>query len=114
MKERFIRFWKSGLATDGNENDQAIAHSWTGRILGALTLIIIIFCLAVWITAFLLLKDRLFTESLSGNILTNLTCITFFGGLAFAIFTGALAGNLLRRAFWKMLVRKRSKKPYTR
>ena len=64
-------------------------------------------CLGLWITAFLLLKDRLFTETLAENVLTNLTCLTFFGGLVVAIFVGALAGNFLRRTFWKILIKRK-------
>jgi hypothetical protein len=52
----------------------------------------------------LLLKDQLVTETISGNSLIDLTCLVFFGGMVMAIIVGALAGNLLRRAFWKKLV----------
>ena len=107
MKDRFIRLWKSGKATINSQSDRVLERSCAGRIVSALTFIVIIICLALWITAFLLLKDRLFTETLTGNILTNLTCVTFFGGLVVAVFVGALAGNFLRRAFWKMLIRRR-------
>lgn len=106
MKKRFARLWKSGRQTVTSQADRALEHSCAGRIVSALTFIIVIFCLGLWITAFLLLKDRLFTETLSGNILTNLTCVTFFGGLVVAIFVSALAGNFLRRAFWKLLVKR--------
>ena len=106
MKNRFIQLWKSGKIIPNSQNNPALEHSCANRILSALTFIVIIVCLAIWITAFLLLKDRLFADNLSGNILTDLTCITFFGGLVIAIFTGALAGNFLRRVFWKMLIRR--------
>jgi hypothetical protein len=106
MKKRFARLWKSGKQTVSSQADRALEHSCAGRIVSALTFIVVIFCLGLWITAFLLLKDRLFTETLSGNILTDLTCVTFFGGLVIAIFVGALAGNFLRRAFWKLLVKR--------
>jgi hypothetical protein len=106
MKERFLRLWKSGTTID-SQNDPGLEHSCAGRILSALTLIVVVFCLALWITAFLLLKDRLFTQTLSGNILTDLTCLTFFGGLVIAIFVGAMAGNFLRRGFWKLVIGRR-------
>jgi hypothetical protein len=48
----------------------------------------------------------LFSQTLTGNVLTNMTCIVFFGGLLVALFVGALAGNFLRRTFWKMLVKR--------
>lgn len=105
MKKRFARLWKSGKQTVTSQADRALEHSCAGRIVSALTFIVVIFCLGLWITTFLLL-NRLFTKTLSGNVLTNLTCLTFFGGLVVAIFVGALAGNFLRRAFWKLLVKR--------
>jgi hypothetical protein len=107
MDNPFIRLWKYGKTTFGSLSDPGLDHSCAIRILNALTFIIVITCLGLWITVFLLMKDRLFTGTFSGNTLTNLTCLTFFGGLVIAIFVGALAGNSLRRAFWKMLIRRR-------
>jgi len=104
IKDRFTGLWKFGRRTVTSQADRALEHSCLGRIISALTFIVVIFCLGLWITAFILLKDQLFTETLSGSILTNLTCITFFGGLVIAIIIGALAGNLLRRFFWKLLI----------
>jgi hypothetical protein len=107
IKKRFIQLWKSSQATIRREHGSGLDRSCAGRILNSLTLIVIIICLGLWITAFLLLRDRLFTETLSGSILTDLTCLTFFGGLAVASFVGALAGNFLRRAFWKRFTQRR-------
>ena len=47
-------------------------------------------------------------KTLTGDVLTNLTCIAFFGGLILAVFVGAMAGNFLRRAFWKLLIQHRN------
>jgi hypothetical protein len=41
------------------------------------------------------------------TILIDLNCLTFFGGLVTALFIGALAANILRRAYWKILVRRK-------
>lgn len=98
--------WNSGKETAATHADRALEHSCAGRVVSALTFIVVVFCLGMWITAFILLKDQLFTKTLSGNVLTNLTCIVFFGGLVVALFIGAMAGNFLRRAFWKMLVKR--------
>jgi hypothetical protein len=106
VKRNLIQLWRSGKANFRSE-DPGLERSCTGRILSSLTFIVVIFCLALWITIFLLLKDRLFTETLSGNIFTNLTCLIFFGGLATAIFVGAQAGNFLRRTYWRRMTRKR-------
>jgi hypothetical protein len=105
MRARFNGLWKSGKAAAASQTDRALKHSCAGRVISALTFITTILCLGLWITAFLLFKDKLFSETISGNVFTNLTCIVFFGGLILAFFIGALAGNFLRRAFWKMLVK---------
>jgi hypothetical protein len=107
MKNRLTQWLRSDQPTPGGQEYPEVSRSCTGRILSALTFIVIIICLGLWITAFLLLKDRFFTDTLSGNLLTNLTCLTFFGGLVIALFIGGLAGNFLRREFWKMLLRQR-------
>jgi hypothetical protein len=107
MKLRLHRLWKINKKNIGLPDDPALRHSCAGRFINALTFIVIIICLGSWITAFLLLKDRLFSEALSENILTNLTCLTFFGGLAMSIFIGAWAGNTLRRIFWKRIIQRR-------
>jgi hypothetical protein len=106
MKDRFNRWWKSSRETMANQADQALAHSCAGRVVNALVLIVAILCLGLWITAFLLLKDRLFAETLTGNVLTNLTCLTFFGGLVLALLAGTMVGNFLRRVFWNLLTRR--------
>jgi hypothetical protein len=106
MKNRLNGLWKSGKETAASRADRALEHTCAGRVISALTFIVVVFCLGLWITVFLLLKDQLFMETLSGNVLTNLTCIIFFGGLIIAVFVGALAGNFLRRTFWKLLVKR--------
>jgi hypothetical protein len=104
MKKRLNRLWRSGKEIATSQADRALEHTCAGRVVSALAFIVVVFCLGLWITVFLLLKDQLFPQTLSGNVLTNLTCIVFFGGLVVALFVGALAGNFLRRAFWKLLV----------
>jgi hypothetical protein len=107
MNDWVSRIRRLGLGVGFSQPDWALKRSCAGRIVNALTFIVVIFCLGLWITTFLLLKDRLSTETISGNIFTNLTCISFFGGLAVAIFVGALAGNLLRQMFWRLLIRRK-------
>jgi hypothetical protein len=106
MNKGLKGLWKSGKETVANQADLALEHSCAGRVINALTFIVILLCLGLWITGFLQLKDDLVKQTVTGNVLTNLTCIVFFGGLVIALFVGALAGNFLRRAFWKMLVRR--------
>ena len=81
-------------------------NTCAGRMVSVMTFIAIIGCLGFWITLFLLVKDRLSTQTLSGNVVSNLTCVVFFGGLVLALFIGAMIGNFLRRAFWKWLVKR--------
>ena len=107
MKDWKNRFLGLGSGAAFSQSDWTLEQSCAGRIVSALTFIVIIICLGLWITAFILLKDRLSTGTLAGNVLTDLTCIIFFGGLTVAVFVGALAGNLLRRTFWKILVRRK-------
>ena len=107
MKNLINRLRRLGTGVVTSQTDWELERSCVGRIISALSFIVVIICLGLWITTFLLLKDRLFTETLAGNILTNLTCLTFFGGLVVAIFVGALAGNFLRRTFWEMLVKRK-------
>jgi hypothetical protein len=106
MLEMLNRWWKSSKETATSQTNRALEHTCAGRVISALTFIIVLFCLGMWITGFLLLKDQLFAQTLSGNVFTNLTCIVFFGGLVVALFVGALAGNFLRRTFWKLLVKR--------
>ena len=109
MKERLVRLWESGKQVAVSQNGQGLERTYAGRLVNALTFFIIIFCLAAWITIFLSIKEFLFAGTFSGNALTNLTCITFFGGLVLAIFAGAMAGNFLRRIFWKWLLKQKDR-----
>jgi hypothetical protein len=103
MKDRLARFWTRMTSSPGDQNDEELANSCAGRIVNAFTFIVILLCLALWITIFLVLKDHLVASSIAGNTLTDLTCVIFFGGLVIAIFIGALAGNFMRRTFWRKL-----------
>jgi hypothetical protein len=107
MRDWFTRQWKHGNEIDPADGDPALARSCAGRLISALTFIVVVFCLGCWITAFLLFRDGLFNAHVQGPVLTNLTCLTFFGGLIAAFFIGTMAGNYLRRSFWKALVRRR-------
>ena len=104
MKERIRRLWSSGKNTFASQADWTLERTCAGRIINTLTFLVVILCLGLWITAFLLLKDQLFAKTLTGSLLTDLTCLTFFGGLVIAILTGALVGNIVRRLFWKLLM----------
>ena len=106
MKNQIHRLWSSGKKTFASQADRALERTCAGRIINTLTFLVMILCLGLWITAFLLLKDQLFVGKLTGSLLTDLTCLTFFGGLVIAILVGALIGNFLRRLFWKLLTKR--------
>jgi hypothetical protein len=104
-----LRTWlqKIGmLAVNPMEAD--LQRTLIGRLVSALTFIAVVFCLGLWITAFLLFRQSDLQTAVSSNLFTNLSCITFFGGLVIAIGTGALVGNFLRRILWKWLMGPRS------
>jgi len=61
----------------------------------------------IWITGFLLFQDSGIRQEVSSSIFTDLSCITFFGGLAVAVGIGATLGNFLRRTFWEWLMRRK-------
>jgi len=105
LKKLLNKIWISGRKTAASQADRALEHSCAGRVVSAITFIVVVFCLGLWITFFLLLREKMFTQTLSSYLLTNVSCLVFFGGLVVALFIGALVGNFLRRAFWKMLVK---------
>lgn len=78
------------------------------RMVSALNFLVIIACLALWITTFILIQESSLHGEVSKNLFSNLTCIAFFGGLAVAIIIGALLGNLLRRSLWNLLIKYRN------
>jgi len=106
MRIQLQRLWESGKESVASQADQALEQPCAGRVVSALAFIVVILCIGLWITVFLILKDRLFTQTLPGNMLTNITCFVFFGGLVLALFIGALMGNFLRRTFWMILVKR--------
>ena len=107
MRNLFRRLKLFGKQNPTNQAEQELMNTCAGRMVSVMTFIVIIGCLGLWITLFLLVKDLLSTQTLSGNVVNNLTCVVFFGGLVLALFVGAMIGNFLRRAFWKWLVKRR-------
>jgi hypothetical protein len=110
MRDSFNRLRKFGQQTFADQRERALGRTCAGRIVSALTFLVVILCLALWITAFILLRDQVFARTLTGTILTDLSCVAFFGGLGIAVLIGALVGNFLRRSFWKILIKRESEK----
>jgi len=82
-----------------------LQQSWTGRAINAISFMMVIAALALWVTLFTLLRDGLTAKPVAANVSTAVSCFAFFGGLVLAIFIGGWTGNLLRRVFWKVLVK---------
>ncbi len=70
-----------------------------------LKFVIIILALGLWVAGFLAIKDHLLSENLTGSLFTELTCLTFFGGLVVSLIIGSLCGDIVRRFFWRLLVK---------
>jgi len=91
-----------------NPVDQNLSPSCLIRMVSALNFLVVIVFLALWITTFILFQESSLQRELSNNLFSNLTCLTFFGGLAAAIILGALLGNFLRRFLWNLLIKSRN------
>ena len=90
-----------------NPVEGALQRTCLGRVISALTFIAVVACLVLWITLFLVFRDSGIQNDVSANLFTDLSCITFFGGLVIAIGIGATLGNLVRRTLWKAWMRRR-------
>lgn len=78
-----------------------------GRVVSALTFSSVVVCLGLWITGFLVFRQSGIQASVSSSQFTDLSCVTFFGGLVVAMGVGAMLGNFLRRVLWKWMMRAR-------
>jgi hypothetical protein len=92
---------------DLDQFDPELKRSCLGRLASISTFVFIIFCVGVWITGFLLLKDTPAMQSIPPGWLDQVNCLAFFGGLVLAVLVSGLGANMLRRALWKILVRKK-------
>jgi hypothetical protein len=102
-----VNRFKTGLqklgVLEANPVEGDLQRTLIGRVVSALTFVAVVLCLGVWITAFLLFRQSGLQANISTNLFTDLSCVTFFGGLVIAIGAGAMAGNFLRRVLWKRL-----------
>ena len=112
MSRQLTSWWRRGVdrlhklgVLAVNPVDKNLKPSCLIRLISALNYLVVIACLALWITAFILLQESSAQRTLSIALFTNLSCITFFGGLVIALIVGALLGNLLRRTLWNLLSR---------
>jgi hypothetical protein len=104
MKKIFSLFSKT---PDLDQFDPELKRSCLGRLASISTFIFIITCVGVWITGFLLLRDTPAMQSIPPGWLDQVYCLAFFGGLVLAILVSGLGGNMLRRALWRILLRRK-------
>ena len=109
MKKLLKRLVFLGRENPTSQAEQDLWNTCAGRTVSVTTYLILIICLGIWITFFILIKDYLSAQALSKNVISDLTCIVFFGGLVLAVFVGAMIGNFVKREFWKWLVKRNIK-----
>jgi hypothetical protein len=102
MKADLFNWWASEKQKGKRRAQQALMHANAVRVVNALTYILVLMFLGIWIASFILITNDVFSHVLSGNILTNLSCLIFFGGLILSISFGAVAGKFLTRFYWKL------------
>lgn len=102
---RIKKLPNAGRKILSNQKERFLERTFTGRLINMLKFIIIILALGMWVAGFLAIKDHLFIEKISDTLFTELTCITFFGGLVVSIIAGSLFGDVVRRFFWRLLIK---------
>jgi hypothetical protein len=104
MRELQAMWMKAGKKEANNQTDMALGNTCAGRVINALTFFVIVICLGIWITTFLIIRNDWNMQTITGKSLTDLNCVVFFGGLVVTFTIGTLIGNFLRRKFWNQLV----------
>ncbi|MFH2103851.1 MAG: hypothetical protein ABIJ39_10905 [Chloroflexota bacterium] len=103
---------KPGLQQTSSElkdelrTNPTLQRSYLGRFVSMITFFVVIACLTLWLVAFFVLKDSVEVQAYLGNALDQVLCITFFSGLIVAVLLGSLVGNIARRIFWGMMIRR--------
>lgn len=82
MRNLFRRLKGFSEMDPTNQAEQELMTTCTGRMASVMTFMVILACLGIWITFFLVVKDRLSTQTFSGNMTNNLTCIVFLEALS--------------------------------
>src|SRR5512136_346334 len=100
--KKMVEYFRS-IFTDQYQRE--LQQTWTGRAINAISFMMVILALVLWVTLFALVRGSLTASPVASGINTAASCFAFFGGLILAIFLGGWAGNLLRRVFWKVLIK---------
>ena len=83
-----------------------LQKTWLGKAINTISFLMVIFFMALWITLYSLLQDKLSQSTVSSQMITAISCFSFFGGFIGSFLFGGWIGNGLRRVFWKILIRK--------
>jgi hypothetical protein len=100
------RIRKLSALKEAERIEPALRRSCLGRLAGISTFLVILLCLVSWVIVFLSLQRSGVQQAIPANILTQVMCAAFFGGLAFVALVGGLLGNILRRILWRIFLKK--------
>jgi hypothetical protein len=98
---------ETGRRTLSDRTQGILERTRAGRLINMMKFIIVIIFLGFWVAWFLAVKDQLFKGHFIEPAATDLTCITFFGGLIISLILGSIAGDIVRRLFWRLLIKYR-------
>jgi hypothetical protein len=102
MHLRIINWFK---ATYTDVYYQSLQRTWLGRAINAISFMMVMALLALWVALFTILRDDLSAGNIPRATISAISCFAFFGGLVLAIILGGWLGNALRRIFWKILIK---------
>jgi len=106
MQNLIDRIRQLGAVKEAERLEPALRRTCLGRLAAMSTFLVIILCLVAWVIVFLSLQKSGAQQAIPANILTQVMCVAFFGGLVFVALVGGLLGNILRRILWRILTRK--------
>jgi hypothetical protein len=106
MRNLIHRMRKLGGIPDAEQLEPALRRTCLGRLAAISTFLVILLCLVAWVSVFLSLQGSNLQQSIPANILGQVMCMAFFGGLVFVAMVGGMLGNILRRILWRILTRK--------
>jgi hypothetical protein len=106
MRNLLNRLRTLGALKEAERLEPTLRRTCLGRVAGISTFLVIILCLVAWVIVFLSLQGSGAQQSIPANVLPEVMCVAFFGGLVFVALVGGMLGNILRRILWHILKRK--------
>jgi hypothetical protein len=105
-KDIIERIRKLGAIQEAERIKPELRRTCLGRLAAMSSFLVILLCLVSWIIVLLAIQESDARQTIPANILPQVRCIAFFGGVAFVTLIGGLLGNILRRILWRILARK--------